>query len=854
MSTVELGAEAGAEARCEMSELQCAVAAERLRTACGIGATLVLGDAPDRLLNDLRTSCMRVVSPGGDSLYENILIVLQAIEPDDTWLDVHWRQITTAAGSVAVLLCGQGIDPSLRVAWEAALIGRGLRKHPRLEFVAPYNELDLRSDIMMLLFEPVPPVALQAYPLHALREERDLHMDMMREAGRRSDAHLTRYAHAANFVRPRDRILDAACGLGYGSHVLMSQALVESLVGLDASEYAVRYATMNFASGEDWIRYQQGDAEDLSFIADESIDFAVSVETLEHLYRPERLLAELMRVLTPGGRAYLSVPYNWADETGHDPNPFHHHVYHWPTLAEQVQSQGFLIERAWTQDAGGGQRLPHAARAVHEFDPTAGPTRDGEWLLALVVKPLHPASGKRFDARDRSPNILAFERDYVNPWLVRGLVSIGLRIESPAARAEVARTTLAESPPGSADQGAALCVLCYHALDNRSADAMAIMAQQAEAWQPADASNPTQLRWRTSLLYAGALLRLALGQPEPAARLFGRVSSLDALEYSPLLGTKTVGAAVRAGLLALSARDEQAAKQLFSSAIEEAMRLVESGHRSEIIGGDPVHPTTFGLPELGQVLAEAAKAAFALQGMRAKRGRPGQTWQLMRHASGGRDGALHFENLTLRKWIADLDTGRQWLETRIAEDAEYRSVEREGKTWLESQYGLLTAEVARLEADLRLRGEDLTALERDRRWLEGQYHAYVAELEAASMREAQLRVALESATEAKAWLDTQYHAYLGELEAASAREAQLRSALASTGESKAWLDEQYHSLTDALARAQAVNQQLADQMGEMARIHAQEREQALARISQLEATLPRQVLSTVRQVMRRTTK
>ena len=56
---------------------------------------------------------------------------------------------------------------------------------------------------------------------------------------------------------------------------------------------------------------------------------------LEHLPEPDLLLAELHRVLTPEGRVYASVPNDWSDETGEDPNPFHFHVYDWPRLLAQ---------------------------------------------------------------------------------------------------------------------------------------------------------------------------------------------------------------------------------------------------------------------------------------------------------------------------------------------------------------------------------------------------------------------------------------------------------------------------------------------------------------------------------------
>lgn len=191
-----------------------------------------------------------------------------------------------------------------RAQWEAAAIRQEWRKHPQNERVAPYGELDRVNGLLLMAFERVPDAAIAAYPLSALVEERDLHTDMTREAGRRSDAHMARYAQAAQFIRPGDRVIDVACGLGYGSYQLAHNSQAASFIGLDASDYAVDYASTCFAPDAPVeMSFVVGDAQDLSGMADGSADFAVSVETLEHLPEPDRLLAELHRVLA--GRALV---------------------------------------------------------------------------------------------------------------------------------------------------------------------------------------------------------------------------------------------------------------------------------------------------------------------------------------------------------------------------------------------------------------------------------------------------------------------------------------------------------------------------------------------------------------------
>ncbi|MDD4319309.1 MAG: methyltransferase domain-containing protein [Candidatus Peribacteraceae bacterium] len=51
------------------------------------------------------------------------------------------------------------------------------------------------------------------------------------------------------------------------------------------------------------------DAHDLSMIADASFDVVLCTEVLEHLHTPERAIAEMRRVLRPGGLLLLSTRF-----------------------------------------------------------------------------------------------------------------------------------------------------------------------------------------------------------------------------------------------------------------------------------------------------------------------------------------------------------------------------------------------------------------------------------------------------------------------------------------------------------------------------------------------------------------
>ena len=102
-------------------------------------------------------------------------------------------------------------------------------------------------------------------------------------------------------IRAGDRCLDVGCGDGRKSGPWLT-AHAGGYVGVDVSETAVADAR---ALGLDARTIE--DAAALPF-EDAEFDAAVCIEVLEHLFEPQRALAEIRRVLRPGGTAIVTVP------------------------------------------------------------------------------------------------------------------------------------------------------------------------------------------------------------------------------------------------------------------------------------------------------------------------------------------------------------------------------------------------------------------------------------------------------------------------------------------------------------------------------------------------------------------
>ncbi len=130
--------------------------------------------------------------------------------------------------------------------------------------------------------------------------------------------HLQRYALALPLARGR-RVVDIACGEGYGSHLLATVAT--EVFGFDADAAALRHAARKYARPN--LRFGPAVCPQIP-LPDQAVDLVVSFETLEHFTEHEAFLAEIRRVLAPGGLLLISTP----DQTlytapGAAGNPFH---------------------------------------------------------------------------------------------------------------------------------------------------------------------------------------------------------------------------------------------------------------------------------------------------------------------------------------------------------------------------------------------------------------------------------------------------------------------------------------------------------------------------------------------------
>jgi ubiquinone/menaquinone biosynthesis C-methylase UbiE len=192
--------------------------------------------------------------------------------------------------------------------------------------------------------------------------------------------HRARYHFAVPLLAER-RVLDVACGTGFGVRILLDGG-TRHVIAADYSEEALKITSALATSATSVVRL---DGTNLPF-PDASIDAISSFETVEHIPDWEAFVSELRRVLKPDGVMVMSTPNALYTKpvNGVPVNPFH--VYEF--TPEEFRN---LLERHFSSVQLYGQRVRADYRICPYWEtpdmlPTNMPSRIKVALWKLQVR------------------------------------------------------------------------------------------------------------------------------------------------------------------------------------------------------------------------------------------------------------------------------------------------------------------------------------------------------------------------------------------------------------------------------------------------------------------------------------
>ena len=179
--------------------------------------------------------------------------------------------------------------------------------------------------------------------------------------------HLARYIYASEQIRKRkaNRVLDVACGSGYGSVEIAKYA--NSVTAVDKNIPFVKYIRPN-------IHYIQTDLNADNFLfhipSEKKLDAIVCFETLEHLENPKKFLLSIAQILKNNSLLFVSIPngnFEKTDDNNNPINPYHLQHFSESEACELLNNCGFEIMRTLYQSSC-AQLYRNEARAKRDLN------------------------------------------------------------------------------------------------------------------------------------------------------------------------------------------------------------------------------------------------------------------------------------------------------------------------------------------------------------------------------------------------------------------------------------------------------------------------------------------------------
>lgn len=143
------------------------------------------------------------------------------------------------------------------------------------------------------------------------------------------ETHLKRYFWALRGITSTDKVLDAGCGIGYGSWI--SSIVAKKVVGIDDSQEAIEFAKKEYQRAN--IEYRKIDI--LGIDEEEKFNVILAFEVIEHIEDTEKIIKKLTSLVEE--KIILSVPHKSVPVEKY---PFHHRHFGENELATMFKKKG----------------------------------------------------------------------------------------------------------------------------------------------------------------------------------------------------------------------------------------------------------------------------------------------------------------------------------------------------------------------------------------------------------------------------------------------------------------------------------------------------------------------------------
>lgn len=160
--------------------------------------------------------------------------------------------------------------------------------------------------------------------------------------------HTDRYELARTLMKPGSRVLDVACGVGYGAFYLASDERAVSVVGVDSSLEAIQHARLYFRSPKTEFFRKNLELDKTLFHC--YFDLITCFETVEHVDNDAVFLSRVREVMHDNSLFIVSVPNEEHFPFASTFNPYHFRHYYPHEILGLLDRCGLRMQRAFVQD------------------------------------------------------------------------------------------------------------------------------------------------------------------------------------------------------------------------------------------------------------------------------------------------------------------------------------------------------------------------------------------------------------------------------------------------------------------------------------------------------------------------